>query len=129
MFCSKNQAELLTRMAAIACEYGRPIARGADRRYFAKNCEIWIDYQYQPEVMVRHVRRDFDRYASVPGYADHPSKRDRVVSHGHVQRLRGEGWCAVIGPRVNVSGDISKMERDISLLRMFGHTEWETHRA
>lgn len=118
-FCSKGQAELLRRVANHVKTHGRPIARGDDRRMMAPNSGIHLDYVCQSETRIRYAKRNFDRYASVPGYADYPTKRDRVLCYSKFERLRCEGWEAVLNTRtVHVFGDLSKMTRDLTMLLM-----------
>ena len=86
---------------------------------FATNSRIPLDYICQPEATTRYVRRNPARYAHIPGYADHPSKRDIVYSFGEVERVSSEGWHAVLGRNtVHVFGDLDKMTRDLTMLLM-----------
>ena len=118
-FCSKGQAELLRRVANHVKSHGRPIARGEDRRMTAPNSRIHLDYVCQPETRIRYSKRNFARYAAVPGYAEYPTKRDRVMVYGTFERLRSEGWEAVLNLRsVHVFGDLTKMTRDLTMLLM-----------
>lgn len=85
----------------------------------APNSRIHLDYVCQPEVRVRYSKRNFDRYAHVPGYADYPTKLDRVMVYGTFERLRSEGWEAVLNSQtVHIFGDLKKMTRDLTMLLM-----------
>lgn len=118
MFCERGQAELIRQVAAHVKERGRFIQRGKNRRYFAKQSALWLDYECASEGRVQYKKRDYGRYAAVPGYGSYVHKRDKVISYGEVERLRCEGWWAVLGLRVQIFGDLEKMTRDLTMLKL-----------
>ena len=126
MFCKRGQADLIERVAAHVKMHGRFIARGESRRFFAKTSILWLDYEAAMESSIQYKPRNFDRYAGVPGYAEFGSRRDKVVTFGQVERLRCEGWWAVLSNRVHVFGDLDKMTRDLTMLMLSGDLETET---
>ena len=118
-FCAKGQADLIRRVAEHVKIHGRNISRGQDRRYFARNSALHLDYICQIESTTRYVKRDSLRYAHILGYDDYPSKRDILYRTGYVERLRAEGWSAVVNRRtVHIFGDLTKMDRDLTMLML-----------
>lgn len=118
-FCAKGQADLIRRVAEHVKTHGRSISRGNDRRYYARNSGLHLDYINQIESSTRYVKRDYNRYAHIHGYADYPSKRDILYRTGYVTRLRAEGWEAVINRQtVHIFGDLAKMDRDLTMLML-----------
>lgn len=118
-FCAKGKADLIRRVTAHAKTHGRNISRGHDRRYFARNSGLHLDYINQIESSTRYVKRDFNRYAHVPGYDTYPSKCDIVYRTGYVERLRADGWSAVVNRNsVHIFGDLAKMDRDLTMLML-----------
>lgn len=125
MFCKRGQADLIERVAAHVRLHGRFISRGENRRFFAKTSVLWFDYESEMDSRTLYKPRNFGRYAGVPGYAEFGSRRDKVVIFGQVERLRCDGWWAVLGKRVQVFGDLDKMTRDLTMLLLSGDLEVE----
>jgi hypothetical protein len=130
MFCTKKNAVALVRLMQLTKDTGRNIGRGEDRRLLAPISRIWLDYVCRDEIVVRYEKRG-DRYsldfleAYLEFNREHQTKDIRTVSCRQVERIMAEGWCAVVrnGKPVQVSGDLQKMECDLSKLILCGDLE------